>query len=282
MKLFKSGVAALVALSASSAFALPTFTAPGGATYDPFGGIDWASSGTAWTTNFNQAAAVAGTPFSFTTNYIAYAKGSSGVLNDLNVGFTIPNLFGGSAPSGSNPFELTVSATIVEQAFCTLGGASCTFVVTGGSFDIRIDSAVNARDGASAALAQYTDGTSLIQGVISGGLGSFTSVSLGNGVGVTNFQGAVTYTNPTYISPALASSTATGTLQLGNATTGWVRPAFLGANSCSPTSTACSFAFQADSNQNFTRVPEPAGLALVGVVAAAAGIAGRRARRNKA
>ncbi len=278
MTLLKKTVGVAALLTATSAMAVPTFTAPGGATFDPFGGIDWASNGTAYTSNFNQAAAIAGTPFSFTTNFISFAKSSSGIFDTSSNAFTVPNLFGGTAGSGANPFEVTIFATINETAICSAGGVACTFLITGGSFDIRLDTTTDARAGAGAALAQYQNGTQLIAGSITSGIGSFISFpSLGNGSGFQSFLGQVTYTNPTYISPTLGGSTATGTLQLGSQTTGWTLPAFLGANNCTPTSTACRFAFQADANQGFS-IPEPGSLALIGIVALGAGAAARRKR----
>ena len=69
----KLAAAAIIALSAQAALAAPTLVVPGGRTLDPFGGIDWASNGTAFTTGFDQTAANEGREFSYTTTFFAYA-----------------------------------------------------------------------------------------------------------------------------------------------------------------------------------------------------------------
>lgn len=276
-------VAAAAALAANSAFALPTFQIPGGAILDPFGGIDWKSNGTAYTTNFNQAAAIAGTSFSFTTTYFAYAIEGSGILRPNGTSFNTPGLTSGDfGGGGANPFELTVLATFVEEATCSNGGLSCSFTITGGSFAVYLDTTPDAVTGASADIAtQYTNGTQIIAGSIDSGTGNFDSTILGTGSGKNTFFGTVTTTNNTFINPNLVGTTASATIQLGGAITGWDRPTgIVGASdTCTPTSTGCTFAFQADGNQSFS-IPEPGSLALLGAVALVAGAGMRRRMKS--
>lgn len=283
MKFTRKILGALAALSASSAFAVPAFTVPGGQVLDPFGGIDWASNGTAFTTNFNQFAANNGIPFQFDMTYFAFARGGSGILDLVGNNFTVPNLFGGTAPSGSDAFELTIVATFREQATCFAGGTLCSFTTVGlGAFDIYLDTSADAVVGAGALLSQYNDGTRIIGGnIFAGPSGSFNAIAQNGG---TTLNGAVTFTNAAFINPNLVGTTATGTLQIGGSATGWAYPSLIvGPSTCNPFAPVngdCTVAFQADSNQNF-RLPEPGTIGLLGAMTL--GMAGAGAvRRRKA
>jgi len=283
MNLFKTAIAgAMLAAAATSAQAIPTFTAPGGAVYDPIGRIDWSAGGTAWTSDFNQTKAIAGTPFAMTTSYAAFAKGTTGIGTGgaSNVDWNIPNLIGGTPPPGGNDFELTVFATFNEVATCLGGGAFCGFTVTSGSFTVYIDETPDAQEGAAEAnLSDYTNGNVLFSGTINPGpAGGFFAFSNN---GAQSFFGQVTYTNPAYITPALVATTAGTEIKIGPATTSWQRFGFLPADGCAVNGSGdniCRLNFQADGNQSFA-VPEPSSLALLGLAVAGIGFAGRRARK---
>lgn len=282
MKKLVSTLAGLGLLaSVGAAQAVPSFVVPGGQVVDPFTAIDWSLNGTAYTTNFDQGLAAAGTPFSFTTTYFSYAVEVVGIKRNSGLSANVPNLTSGDlGGGGANPFELTIYATIVETAVCSFGGASCAFIVTGGSFDIYLDTTPDAVTGASALASQYTDGVSLIGGVITGGTGSFTTIGADANTGSNGFVGVVTSTNNTYINPNLLGTRAGAEIKYGNAITGWDRPTgIVGADTClnNPAPVGnCSLAFQADGNQSFSIVPEPGSLALLGAIAVAAGAVTRR------
>ena len=283
---FKRLAAAIAALSASTAFAAPTFTVPGGQQLDPFGGIDWASNGTAFTTTFNQTAANSGQQFNFETTYFSYAVPVTGIQRPDGTNYFVPNLVGGSSDrplAGTAPlFELTTVATFQETGQCTNNGANCDFRITGGSFDIYLDQSTNARTGGAANLNQYRDGTRIIGGNVTSGASNFTATPTG-GTGSTSIMGVVTDTNNTFVTPNLVGTSATGTLQIGSAETAFERPGFLGANTCGAPGAgtaprACTLVFQADSNQRFMfgQVPEPGTLALLGASMLGLGFGARR------
>lgn len=289
MKLIKLA-AAIAALSAGSAFAVPALTVPGGQVLDPFGGIDWAQNGTAYTTNFDQAAASRGEQVTFTTTFFAYANPNSGIVSTSGTPYSVSNLRAESTGGVSNPFELTTVATIEETGSCgpfnagAASGTVCSFSITGGSFDIYLDTNVNARSGAAAVLSQYADGTRLIGGSISGGQSTYSIITAGGittSSGVVDLRGLVDFTNSAYIAPNLVSTTAVATLQLGSSITNWNRPTqIVGASdTCTPSSASCTLAFQADANQSFA-VPLPGTLALMGVAMAGLGVTSRRRARG--
>jgi len=275
----------IAALATSSAMAVPVFTVPGGAVLDPFGGLDWASNGTAFTTNFNSIAAGGGASFAFDITYFSFARAGSGILDTIGNSFAVPNLFGGSAGGGANPFELTIVATLHETATCTGGGVACTFDVNSGGYNIFLDPSTDARVGASATLAQYNNGTLLISGAVNptaGGTGG--TFNTAGGIGASTLSGTVTFTNGAFINPALLGSTSVTTLQLGTAVTSYARPTGIvgPADTCIPPSPVCTLTCQADANQSFTvaSVPEPGSLSLLGLGLLGFGAVAYRKRRD--
>ena len=261
-----------VGLSLSGASSAATITNIDGSFN--FGGFDWSSGGTAFTTGF---APIAGTFFTLT--YFADATNitfGGPNINPLllphmdtvaNGIYDSPPL---TAPSG---YEYTIVATLNEQVVsCT--GTSCTFLVNGGTFNIRYDLATNANTLTGSLGTGFADGTVIIGGTINAGTQS--TFDTANGSNSTTLQGTVTTTNNSFVNPNLVGTTATTTLQIGNAVTDWTNPggfngaAFTGAN----------VVFQADANESFTQaVPEPGSLALLG--AAFLGFFGLGRRRNK-
>lgn len=283
---------AIAALSASSAFAVPTFTVPGGQSLDPFGGFDYAQNGTAYTTNFNSAAAASGAEFSFQTTFFSYAVPTSGITDTAGNRFNVPNLVGGGATTtASTPFEITAVSVLNETGSCTGGGTNCTFRVTGGTFDIFLGTGVtlNSVTGAGAQLEQYSDGQRLIGGRVTGGVSTLGPQAQGSGGGAS-LLGVVEFTNATYINPALTGTSAVATLQVGSAQTNYVRPGFIATgNDCGSTGagsapTSCTLVAQADANQSFTfttqPVPVPGTLALLGAAMVGLGFTARRQARH--
>nr|AEQ20447.1 PEP-CTERM motif protein of unknown function DUF1555 [uncultured bacterium CSL132] len=239
-----------------------------------FGGFDWASAGTAFTTGFAPVATTA-----FTLTYFSQATAITFGGNPIsalslphmdtvaNGVYDTPPL---TAPSG---YEYTIVATVNETVVgCVL--TSCTFNVTGGTFNIYYDLTSNANMLAGSLGTGFNNGTVIIGGTINGGTQS--TFDTANGSNSTTLQGTVTTTNNTFVNPNLVGTTATTTLQIGNAVTDWTNPGgFNGA-----AFTANNIVFQADANESFTQaVPEPGSLALLG--AAFLGFFGLGRRRNK-
>jgi len=262
LKKIAAAVISAAALS-STAFAAPTITNVDG-TLSPFGGFDWASGGAAFTSGFT---AVAGS--TFTLYYASWA----GLITDTTGGSlyapkldTNPN----GTPITTGAYEYTIFGTIQEKVVsCTLN--TCTFQVTGGAFDIYYDTTANAKTVSNGAWTGFTNGTKILSGTVNVG-GASQSFSNTTG-GQAALDGTVTYTNSTYVNPAMVGTNLTSTLQLSTAVTNFSPPTSIDGTTVG----ANQIVFQADSNQTFTgRVPEPAGLALVGLALAGCGLMSRR------
>jgi len=267
----KAAVAAALIGGVGAAVASPTLTNTQGS-FANFGGFDWASNGTAVVDSFNSFAA------SNTFNLTFWARASS--IVDLNgVGIDNANL-GLILPSGGGGYEYTLRVLLNETSTCTVfSGLLCTtatFNVNFGSFDIWYDTSKNSNQITGAGI---TDGALLISGSISAQNGGGFNVLTG---GNSTLQGAVTFTNNSFINPSLAGTTATSTLQIGANQTGWAAPTSLpGAAGGTTPLPAGALTFQADANQDFTvqRIPEPGTLALAGLALTALGFGAARRRK---
>jgi len=268
---------------AGSAAALPTITNLDGA-FDPFGGFDWDPSGTVMTVG----------PVTHGSSVTSYFMGFAvGVSASGGGPFSTPNMkLGQTDPTGT--YEYTSYVAITETVYCVPSsspffhliptgnacGQSAVFENPTGTWSIYYDTSPDANVVTGAGIA---DGVLLIQGNVTSGGGAFSLNTTGGGSGSFEYNGNVTYTNSSFISPSLLSSTAGALLSFGTSTTNWTQPASFsngmsGGTVALPTG---AIIFQADGRQGFTAasVPEPGAVALLGIAVAGLGIFGVRRKQ---
>jgi len=282
-KILRPLVATMAIGLCSSAFA-STITNLDLVAATPFNGFDWSGNGTVVSTPgpaYRNGDAV-------TSYYFADAK----TLDKVGGGsFITPNMILGAPGGGAfaaGKYEYTVVATLSEIISCGVGpiGTPCGalpgfFTAIGGTWDVYYDYAGNAFGDTIANQITgtgFTDGTKVLSGLVDPGFaGVFVPTSATSGTGSFSFEGPVTYTNSTYISPDQGRTNATSTLQRGTFTTNWTAPTGTPFGALPPS----NITFQADAQQalQVMPVPEPTSVALFGI--ALLGVFARSTRRKQ-
>ncbi len=254
--------AAAVSLSAS-AMATPSISNRDG-TLVPFDGFDWAKNGTAISTPVNMGGISVGDTFS--TYYFATA---TAITDPDGNNIFAPNLYqpGVGGTFSNNQYQYTIVAEFNERVDSITGGQA-DFSTTGGTWSIYYDHAGSTNTVADmAAGTGFDDGIKILWGSVTPqDIGIFNALT---NSGEFHFSGVVDDTNTTYINPEMISTVAFGTLQFDQNTTGWKKATGRpnGGGTATPNGLGDNIAlqFQADGNQNFSPIPEPGILALLGL-----------------
>jgi len=258
------GAAALAPLSAQAVTLDTTAAAPNDGILQNFTGFDWHSNGGGWIQGFDLTSAnTTGDSDDFTFTYQAFAGG-------IQTTSPTPNLYVASPGPATGGYEYTTYSVINETATCNnVGCSSITILTTSGTWDIYFDTIPDANQAAGTGFRDGVAGGPIISGTWDIGISTFIATgpigpgSIGTGGGF--LSGTVTSTNNTYVNPDLIGTTLQASLQFpGQTSPTYTRPAaFDGATTGADT--AENFVLQTDTSQNFTAVPEPATLGLLGL-----------------
>ncbi|SDZ75502.1 flocculation-associated PEP-CTERM protein PepA [Nitrosospira multiformis] len=240
-----------------------------------FTGFDWHSNGGGWVQGFDLTGAnMQGDSDTFTLTYQAFA----GVINTTS---PTNNLYVAAPGSQNGTYEVTTFQTLTQTATCANDGCSSIDITTNsGSWRIFLDSSPDANQSTGTG---FLDGVNILSGTWDSGFSTFSATGaipgpavLGTGGGF--LFGTVTFTNNTYVNPALAGTQFQASLQFpGQSAPSYTRPAaFDGV--ATGADTASSFVIQTDGSQGFTHgeVPEPGILALMGIGLLGFAFTGRR------
>jgi len=226
-----------------------------------FTGFDWNSNGGGWVQGFDLTGAnLTGDSDQFTFTYQAFA-------NTIQTTSPTTNLYVASPGTETGSYEVTTFATITETATCLNDGCSSIAIsLDSGNWDVYFDTSPDADQAAGTG---FLDGVNILSGTWDSGLTTFIATGpVGPGVIGTGggfLIGTVTTTNSTYVDPDLVGTELQASLQFpGQDAPSYTRPAAFNGTATGA-DTATDFVLQTDTSQDYTAVPEPAVLAMIGL-----------------